>query len=499
MTILALLVASTEISHGDPGAPNTGNVTPFRTIKVFYPRPAAVDPTGPTDAESALRQLSARYPLPPQLAPALQSLRAEEFAAVAFLYSFIRGANKLGGGKGEGLFSGAARYSQLLTRLHIVGSQYSGSLFELYASLLNELRITSAVRGMASLLPLFMALPRSVQVDVSAVLYKQAQPCLLAARAWKDSSSDVEQAGEDDSDDDLDDLAEVASSAYGCFDPTGKVAGCSLQFVEAAVPTVSSIGFRHTVFRETLANHLLSETGLGSLAQVSHSGLLPEYVTQLLSNGGNIVPNRQAPGNSEAINQAIRSLFPMIELESGCVPTHMLSPGALSVANWTLCRQNNQFTAHKGRGYSDDRDAADLLTTATNTRGVPPGSDHTRESGQMLYTHTVMKPGSRILLEVRFQPFTSPLARGAAFFALQRWLASGGHIGGRAGSGDGQMQLVELQTAANVLVPGNGAPAPEAYEELADQYAQYVASHREELREALVSGSLGWKERHKDW
>ena len=403
----------------------------------------------------------------------------------------------MGGGKGEGLFSGSHRYSQLLTRLHIVGSQYNGSLFELYASLLNELRITSVVRGMASLIPLYMALPRSVQVDVSAVLYKLAQPCLLAARAWKDVSGDLE--GDDDSDDGVVDLTEVASSAYGCFDPTGKVAGCSLQFVEAAVPTVSSVAFRHIVFRETLANHLLAETGLGSLAQVSHRGLLPEYVTQLLSNGGNIVPSRQAPSNSEAINQAIRSLFPMIELVSGNVPTHMLSPGALAVANWTLCRQNNQFTALKGRGYSDDRDAADLLTTATYTRGVPPGSDHTRESGQMLYTHTVMKPGSRILLEVRFQPFTSPLARGAAFFALQRWLVSGGHIGGFAGSGNGQMQLVELQTAPDVLVPGKSAPAPEVYEDLADHYEQYVVSHSDELREALVSGSLGWKERHEDW
>ena len=77
MTILALLSAATEISHGDPGAPSTGNVTPFRTIKVFYPRPvdaSSTELTTSSDAESALWALAARYPLPPQLAPALQSL-----------------------------------------------------------------------------------------------------------------------------------------------------------------------------------------------------------------------------------------------------------------------------------------------------------------------------------------------------------------------------------------------------------------------------------------
>lgn len=502
--VYAVLTAQTSISHGDPGVSGSGNVSPFRMQELLYKRPvphqspddgetdeadtigmepAALRIRALQEAEAAIRDLARSYPLPVEsaLAVALQTLKAEEFVASAFVYSLISHLNRLDGGAGEGLFSGTDRYDMLLKRLAIVSSQFTTSFFTLYSSLLRELHIDSVLHGFTSLLWKYAALPRSVQQSTIATLGRDRQAVVTIARAWFDETRKERRAeGEDEQ-------IGLFGSNREYYSPTGKVAGTSMEYAEAAVPHISSNAFRHSIFRETLCNHLLATLGLGSVEETVKSGLVPPYVMMLLSNGGNVKGGTKAPDYSNAVDLSMKRMFPSIELLGGCVPTHILS-GSLSVANWTLCLQNNHLTSPYG--YESDIDAATLLSIETHTRHTPDGMNNSKDAGQMLFSHTVMKPGARILLNFGFAPFTSRLAQGAAFFAFRSWLQAGGQIGGRENIGEGRLQLEDNRMQGMYLTD---------IDDLADAYEDYVESHADELRAALTLGTLGWKERLKEW
>ena len=494
--LLLELIAQTPISHGDPGIHNDSNVMPFRMEEVLYERAhpsSALEPDEPIgnephdlytasleEAEAALSQTVTAFPLPPtSIALALQQLSAEQFLATAFITKLITSLNPLNAGSGAGLYVGKGRYDMLLKRLSIVAAQFSTSFFTLYSSLLNELHITDVLHGMVDVLPLFACLPRSLQQSAIAVLGKERHAVLLLARAWANAMREQR---------------ETEQPSY--YEPRGKFAGTSLLDVEAAIPHISTNAFRHSVFREVLCTHLLNACGFGSVAEVVQQASLPPYVIQLLSNAGNIKDGATPPDNSEAISAAIKQTFPSLELLSGCVPSHILGEGTLKPANWTLCLQNNDYT--KGYGFTRDVDAASLLTITTHTRQTPDGMEHSRESGQMLFSHTVMKKGARILLRVGFHPFCSQRAKGAAYFALQEWLALGGQIGGHEGHGEGYLQL---SPRGIVVCPTsrNDHETIGDYEEAARAYEHYVETHHGVLKEALVSGTLGWRERLKVW
>jgi hypothetical protein len=270
------------------------------------------------------------------------------------------------------------------------------------------------------------------------------------------------------------------------YNPTGKIMGGSLEMAEAAIPIISANAFRHVVFREPLFEHLLEECGLGSVEQVVTEKLLPEWVTMLFANGGNVRGGTTTPDNSASINYAIKQKFPNIDLLSGCLPTHIMGDGKLSVSSQTLCVQSNQFTIPLG--YSSDVDAASLLQIITNSRHVPSGMDKSKESGQMLFSYTAMKKGVRVLMTLNFAPFTSELTRGAAYFSFFRWLQMGGEIGGRVGSGCGQLQLLKTSQTPDYF-------AHDEPEELAKLYEEYAHENREELRDHLTRGTLGWSKK----
>jgi hypothetical protein len=449
-------------------------------VEAIGEEPAALRIRAIHEAETAIRELARSYPLPADsyLALALQGLQAEQFIASAFVYSLISQLNSMNGGDGAGLFSGIERYDMLLKRLEIVANQYQTSMFTLYAALLRQLGIEESLPKMTDILWRYAALPRTVQQSVIATLGADRQAVVTIARAWFEDERARRRGRKEQEEWGL-----FEETDY--YDPTGKVAGTSLTFAEAAIPWVSSNTFRHTVFRETLCNHLLEALEFGSLAEVVSRKALPHYVIQLLSNGGNVKANAKAPDYSNAINLAVMGLFPSLELLSGCLPTHMMGEGALSVADWTLCLQNNENTAPLG--YISDVDAASMLTIETHTRHTPPGMGNDKESGQMLFSHTVMKPGCQVLFEFSVAPFASHLAKGAAYFAYRSWLAAGGQVGGHDNIGEGRFRLVEQRGVEEEL------------ERAAVDYQRYVDQHRDALYEALATGTMGWKERLPAW
>lgn len=493
---IAKLNAHTPIAHGDPGAVATGNETPFRLTPVLYPRPTTAtrvrndqEPVGMetaeeartrslVEAEEAITDLARHYPLSLSLARSLADLTPEEFCAAAFLRSIIEKLNRLNGGDGDGLFSGRERYDLLLRRLNICAGKFNSSLFSLYASLLKELQIET-VLDMREELPLYTALPRAVQLAIIKMLTSEAQSCITMARYWIDQ-----------------DRKDAAGALPDYYDPTGRVAGSSLELAEALVPTISADALRHSSLRQILADHLLEVCGLGSVEQAVIKRLVPPHVSMLLNNGGNVAAGKSAPDNSEALNVAMKRVFPSLELLGGCVPTHIFN-GALSLAQWTLCLQMNQFT--EPLGWSSDVDASTLLYTSDNTRQTPPGMEHSKENGQMITGATLMKAGSSILAQYRFAPFTSLLARGAAYFGFQRWLALGGYVGGKHNVGLGQMRLDELRFFND---PGESLAEEQIqadFEQAGLAYAEYVERHAEELADALQSGSLGCPKPPVSW
>lgn len=495
--ILLKLTAQTAISHGDPGAAGGSNVTPFRREEILYTRledqravddydligvePESLRIRNLREAEEAICDLAASYPLPvgSALATALQQLQAEQFLASAFIFSFISQCNKYNEGDGIGLFSGKSRYDQLLKRLAIVGSQYQTSFFNLYAALLRELRIESNLWDMTDLLWRYAALPRSVQQSAITVMTRDRQAVVTIARAWFEASRkerDLERKGE---------MWNQLLATHEYYDPTGKYAGSSTTLAEAAIPWISSNAFRHTVFRETLRDHLFASVGLGSMEEAIRAKAIPPYISTLFSNGGNMKGRATAPDNTNAINAAIYRWFPNIELVGGCLPTHIMS-GKLSLPIWTLCLQNNQNT--RPYGFTLDVDAASLLTTETFTRHTPEGMENDKDSGQMIFDVPLLKAGSQMLMLVDFAPFTPRLVYGAAYFALKTWLANGGQVGGKDSNGFGRLMLSQ---EVNLSL--------EFYQEAAEAYEEYIDSHLDKLEEALVTGSLGWNKRLEAW
>jgi hypothetical protein len=488
-----LMQAKTPISHGDPGAGAVGNASPFRLQPILYRRnlngimikadEGDIDTLRARkieEAEKAIRDLASQFPLDPDspIAAALQELNAEEFAASALIYALIKELNNLNGGEGEGLFEGIKRYNMLLSRVAIATSSTANSLFRLYSELLNQLKITSALNGLKDLLPYFFALPRVIQVGIIRCLATDSHSIIEGiARPWFDLEKTRAKAQRDGG---------MFTPLNYYYDPAGRVQGSSMEFAEASIPHVSENAFRHSVFRATLFNHLLSELDLGDISNVVKERLLPDWVTMLFSNGGNVQGGAQIPDNSAAINFAVKQTFPSMDLLSGCVPTHIMGDGRLSLAAYTLCVQNNEYTLPLG--FSSDVDAATLLYEVTHTRQVPEGMEKSKEAGQMLSSYTAMKRGSQILLTVNFSPFSPELTRGAAYFAVGEWLKSGGEIAGRGNTGNGQMQLLESRAV-------EGLWQDDAPELLAEKYQEYIHANRERLRDELTSGRLGWSKK----
>jgi len=499
-----LLMAGSPISHGDPGATAVGNASPFRMQEVLYSRSnleaGLAEDAGDIDtikarnlleATKSIQELALQYPLAADspVTGALQNLKAEEFVASALIYSLIAELNSHNGGDGMGLFSGISRYTMLLSRVAIATSSTANSLFQFYSRLLNELKIDEALYGLVDKLPYFFSLPRSVQLTTLKVLADNGHSIIEGiARPWYSLEKAAQKSKEKNSNSGPSLWGDSTTPESVCYNPVGKVMGSSILEAEAAIPVISANSLRNNIFRGPLFEHLLEELGFGSVEQLTTAkeSLLADWVVMLFANGGNVLGGTTTPENSAGINAAIKATFPSLDLLSGCLPTHIMGDGKLSVSSHTLCVQANQFTS--AYGYTSDVDAASLLQQITLTRATPAGMASSKEAGQMLFTYVAMKAGTKILVTLNFAPFTSDLTRGAAYYARQRWLQSGGEVGGRVGSGCGQMQCLEFVSLAGRYQADNA-------DELADRYLAYVYKNRERLRDELVSGKLGWSKK----
>lgn len=499
MSLVILLEALSPISHGDPGQGAIGNATPFRTESRLFPRniltnggshlPAKDELDAEllarriNEAELVVKEFAQHYPLEPDslLTSSLQELTASEFVSTAFIFSLIRELNRLNGGEGEGLFSGMERYKQLLVRINIATGSVSNSLYSLYSLILNGLKIDTTLSGMTDLLPALFAIPKSLQMQIIGNLAKNGQSVIGMARAWFEADGKNRKKAKEEN---L--ISQESNRNVTYYNPKGKIWGLSEYTAESQIPVISGNSLRHTIFRETLFDHLRYVLGYKDNTQLLDAKV-PKWAVMLFSNGGNVEAGKSAPDNTAAINYRIAETFPSLDLLGGCVPTHILNEGKLQIGSYTLCLQNNPST--HWFGYESDIDAGTILQTVSGTRHTPDGMPNDKDSGQMIFSYTVMKPGSKIIMTLNFSPNTSDLTRGAAYFALRQWADYGGIVGGRGAQGCGQMAIVDIKPSRSQWRFASDATETER---LANLYEKYINDNADKLKDELVSGRLGW-------
>ncbi|MBX6360930.1 MAG: hypothetical protein IRZ03_12725 [Acidobacterium ailaaui] len=501
-----LLTAMTPIAHGDPGATDSiQNTVTFRRLPTLvqpdYVEPVLMPDMGEEETLQVLRALVATEPLPvesdPILAGALRQLPLMQFLACALLKELIQQLNVAAADGRAGLYEGKERYTQLARRLNIVGESYHLRITTFVSRLLAALRVQDLIGD--RWLKHFAALPLWIQQQVIEVLREERHAVLSLARSWAAQSrlgrgQDERAQSEEDVQKSLlwaEKEQDQSASWYPLAD-LGQVREARRRGQVVMIPHVSTNALRHSIFRQTLCQHLFLSCGFPSFRTVNDDRLVPEWVAMLFSNGGNVVANMREPENSQQITTAVMRLFPSLELVSGCLPTHAMGEGALHLANWTVCRELQPVLSRSG--ITATVFASELLQEVVHTRQVPEGLPHQKEYGQMLFAHVVMIPGSQVLLQVRLSPFCSTLARGAMWFALQQWLKAGGLAGARGAVGEGACFQWQSLLIRDILRPQ--IPASELWAELdaaAEDYVRYIEQHADLLREELVSGRLGWK------
>lgn len=236
------------------------------------------------------------------------------------------------------------------------------------------------------------------------------------------------------------------------------------QLVDGAplrVPDISENSLRSVIFRQTLHSHLLGALGI-------EKGSLPQPVMNLLFSGGNLASGSTAPGNEVDLGHRIRELYPTLHLLGGAVDSFVLPKSALRLAAWPVAREFAMPLSYIAPELVDEAEAIsvfDLLSEETRTRGT--GSESS--GNQMLYVYEVLAAGTKVVLEVTFEPRTPDVVKAAAALALSEW---DGYFGGQGRQGRGRMVA-------------EGAP------ENSSAYLEHIDLYAETMKAGLVDGTLG--------
>lgn len=228
------------------------------------------------------------------------------------------------------------------------------------------------------------------------------------------------------------------------------------------VPDISENSLRSVIFRQTLHSRLLDTLEIPK-------GALPQAVMNLLFSGGNLAKGSSSPGNEIDLKHRVRELYPTLHLLGGATDSFVLPKSALKLAAWPVAREFLMplgYVAPKLVGEAAEVSVFDLLSEETRTRGT--GSESS--GNQMLYSYEVMAAGTKIVLEITFEPRTPETVKAAAGLALGEW---DGYFGGQGRQGRGRMVVV-----------GREQDDFAAYEDHIEKYA-------ETMKAGLVDGTLG--------
>lgn len=459
--IILLLTALQPIAHGEAGSANTGpnNTTLFNRQLKLIQRPG--HSVTKEQAVKALRDIAGQYALPPEHRELLESLSGPGLLSVLFV-SLIP---KMYPGEGEGLFSGMSRYEYLKVRLRD-GANRSLSLSSLFSYLCKKLGLPMPAVAHNETLTSFFSLPKGVQLQMLNFMLEQPESCVIGAQFINSGNKTVKSAAKNADKDPsfFDDLMELVER----FKPTEAQAldliseGSGL--VPVRLPNISANAMRHCMLREPGAIRLLDILGLGP------DNPIPVGVERLLFGGGNTAAGAKAPGNSDLLEATLRQKYPLIDALGGTVDQFLLTRSQTSIAGWIVCRENNDATERYG--VRSDVSIFDMLDEETRTRMGIGGKD--KESGQMIFNYEVLNAGLQVLVDVRFQPFTSELTQACVVQALTDWEESGGVLGAKSAQGHSSFSCQWLSKE-------HANP---------DLYINYLLENREELIEGLKGATF---------
>lgn len=475
-----ILTAESPIAHGDPAIQKDTNIMSFNRQKQILPLDRAFSDC---DDGEFLRAISAHHPCTTALKKLFVQSSTAEVIAVIITRLFIEIYN------GQGLMTGVDRYSMLDGRIKAAAMK-SGSLSSFWAALLDSMNVSIQPGKYDHLLAELFSLSQKLQALALSVLIECGNVCVFKARLWNDALRKARQ-GEGDT------LGENVDPQCLIEDPDVNASGSkedALDFNQAldllamlANPTdgqrsqaQSSIIEIPTVSANTIRNRLVRAPGwehlcvaLGIDAEHPGDGDLPLGVEALFVNGGNIESGAKQPNNPEAMANAVRRKYPLLDLLSGVMNATLLGRSCLSVNSWLVCRENAAILEKTSAASSPNMKISSLQMVDVETK---MRRKTIRGEGQMFANSETLAVGSEIFVKLTLTPFTVDLTKGALYAAL-RTFESSPYVGGKSATGNGMMDMRILKDLDEA-------------EKLLALYEDYLAEHRDELRDGLMRGTF---------
>lgn len=456
----ATLDLVSAVSHHDPGQADKSNFSQFRRKKVFVD----LATSGQSVNQADLDEICRLNPIPASLEPIFRNLPLPHFLGAALFWRFITSYTRLNNGEGAGLFSGIERYRMLEER---AAQQAVGSvtLFDFWGNLCRELQVP--IESDRDLLWL-LAVPSLTAGIVLREIQERPRPLVTIALAWRESlgalwkpvwsnrkdkkqNSDERNIEEPSVENDQLKILRYEASEHD---------RSSIQRIAVQMPDISPNSIRHEMVREPAMLHLLNRLGIGW-----HE--LPPGVAALLYSGGGIEAGESAPMNAHQLREIACRKIPTLGLLGGSTSGFMLGESSLKVNAWIICKENNEAT--KRIGIVSNESVFDMLDRETLVR-------HPARVGQtpMPFSFETVAQGGRIVVCFSLSVYARPYESGALAAAIKTFQDADGTIAGQSARGFGKVDLEWV---------GEG-PDSALYEE-------YLSVNREQIREWLLSGTLG--------
>lgn len=434
-----LLTTTQPTSHHDAAVQDGSNMLLFNRQKQIVPRPV-IDESSGHGADVVVEA----FPVPVEFVETMNQLTTGEFIAVAVAKTFIDEYNSY---DGAGLFTGMDRYERLETRIRH-GASRTASLRTFWDWLVTNMNVPIHRSSLDKTLALFFGLKRSEQFAALAAVQGNYRSITSLARYWAAEKK-----------------AETAVAK-----PSGVVDTAGAVVVE--VPAISGNSLRHTMVRAPLWDHL--STTLGIEEAFPGQAQLPPGVEAIFVNGGNIAAGAKQMQNAHALAERVRQTFPGLDLLGGVCDSFDLGESRLTVTPYLVCRENR--TALQGLIPDDspmlEVSAFDLVGDETHTRQATA-----QGVGQMIYNFETLAAGAQIYVRFALQRGTPLLTQGALAVALDWFASVNPHVGGqkRAGFGACVVDIAQF----------------DGWDAAKGAYEDYLASNAEDLKAALVTGTMG--------
>lgn len=455
------MTASTPLAHGDAGANGTGpnNTTLFARELALLSREQLGQSNA--SAKAAINELLARFALPVNAFPFLETLTGAQLVAALFVAQFPLNY----GGDGAGLFAGVERYQYLTTRLADAATSFS-ALPTAWGYVARKLALPMYPEKSYPVMAALFTLPKPIQAAALSALLQAPELIVMTARMLADgikaASPDYATKAK---------VEPTETAIYRMADgQLAEVTAENGRSLAVKLPSISDNSLRHNLLREPMATRLLCELGLSPDRQI-----VPIGVERFLYSGGNTQKGAKSPAASDLYEARARQQYPMVDALGGSFDQFVLTRSQVFIASWIVCAENNWITERKtDGGLLSDISVFDLVTETTRTRSGIGGND--KEDGQMIFSYETLAINTPVLVEIGWQPFTRDLTIGATLQGLLDWQANGGRIGARGAQGHSWF-LAEF-------------PDDERFE-YSEQYLAYLRENREQLAAGLTDATFG--------